>query len=738
VRSAESRLVWSLLIPLCLFAFAWIVRGLGFEQVIADDMVVIAPADAMYHMRRAYYSFVNFPSMLLFDPYLNYPDGVPVPWPPLFDFVMGGLARLLASDQRGFEVVMAWGSTIFGSLTVFPVYWIARKVSSRRVAVGAALLFAVFPDSVGYARVGNPDHHSAVAFVGAWLLWLCVSLVDPEADDRRLDRLQWGLAVGRLAAMLVWHGNLLYLALLEGTLLLAASLSGRSRLFRVECLSAITTAVCLIPILENLPIPIGGAFSSISLSALHLVVVSGTAVVAGSLWWLEAHRPPGSFVRRLGWMTLVGCAFLAAVFAFPEPRKGLEPALRFVSMTDGVGLMTAEQFPLFAFGGRQVLVPPERAWAYFAYLIPLAPFSFVFLLSGANRRPAAWVLSGWCLVFGLLAIDQRRYGNDLAPVLSIAFSLMLLELPLRLTRRWPRSELFATAGALAISIGLLSPTLFGAYLPRLQGSLRVLMGDHSRVIPVRNEMAGNLIEFGRKLRAATPDTAGFLDSSATPEYGILAEPNLGHVLHYVGRRATATDPMWAYIGPRNWELSHAFLDAKDEKRALALARKLRGRFAVTSGTRRGKTILSRLHRTDGVAGASGPRLAHFRLIEESRPGIAGLGEVYRPNAKRERSVPYKLFEIVPGAELLIRAEPGVAAEASITIRAPSGREFVYFAGARVEADGMARVRVPYPSDESAPVRARSPYRVRVGELEYSVEVSEEQVQSGATIEVGGV
>ena len=59
------------------------------------DHVTFPPADAQYHLRRALYTFTQFPGVLLFDPYINFPGGAPVPWPPLFDFLLGGAARLL-------------------------------------------------------------------------------------------------------------------------------------------------------------------------------------------------------------------------------------------------------------------------------------------------------------------------------------------------------------------------------------------------------------------------------------------------------------------------------------------------------------------------------------------------------------------------------------------------------------------------------------------------------------------
>ena len=84
-------------------------RGLSAIDVFAaDGQVDLFPLDSAYHARSALYSFLNFPSTLTFDSYVAYPDGAMVPTPPLFDFVLAGVARLFGDDEATFERVAAW------------------------------------------------------------------------------------------------------------------------------------------------------------------------------------------------------------------------------------------------------------------------------------------------------------------------------------------------------------------------------------------------------------------------------------------------------------------------------------------------------------------------------------------------------------------------------------------------------------------------------------------------------
>ncbi|MFT5442141.1 MAG: asparagine N-glycosylation enzyme membrane subunit Stt3 [Myxococcota bacterium] len=745
MTTTSARTGWEYPALLGVMLFALGVRALGFEHVFTDEGVVFAPADATYHMRRAFYTFVNFPSALLHDPLLNFPGGANVPWPPLFDFLVGGTARLFAEDQAGFERVGAWASSVFGAITVVPIYFIARQVAGAGVGLFAGFLFSLFPMCVKYGRVGNPDHHTAVAFVGACLLLLCTHLARRDISDRRIIALAPAMVVVRLAMFLIWHGNLLYMAFFEATILLTSAATRRNAIIRAQAVSALFTAVFLSPIIaEFLPVPIGGPYSSISLSRLHVLVMIGTSFVAFSHWLVNKRAPDSGFVARIFAMASASAAFVAFLFVFPPTREGLVPALQFLTMRDGAGLATLEQLPLFAIFGRDPVQSPEHPWAYFAYIIPLAPLAFPLFVRDPARRASAWVLTGWTTGFALLAMSQRRYGNDFAPAAAVAFAIGLVELPRWILRKAGFETRPARRGAMAVSImvalGLFSSVLQSYEIPRLRSGFATLRGEPVAAPIGMDRISKNMAHFARKVRAATPDTEGFLNQRRNPEYGVIAHANLGHLLHYYGRRATATDPMWSYIGPENWARSAAFYRASDEKKALGLASVLKGRFVVTADTDAANTVAGRLHQRDGRSSQDTPRLEHFRLVTESSPGRAGFGVLFDQETKREdqqSAVSYKLFEVVPGAVLEINATKGTRVSASVTIEAPSGRSFVYTASDTAGDDGAVHLRVPYATGGSTPIRAKGPYRIVAGFNITRVDVNEADVLGGATVGVRG-
>jgi hypothetical protein len=81
----------------------------------------------------------------------------------------------------------------------------------------------------------------------------------------------------------------------------------------------------------------------------------------------------------------------------------------------------------------------------------------------------------------------------------------------------------------------------------------------------------------------------------------------------------------------------------------------------------------------------------------------------------------------------VRAEPGSAVTASLPLRTPSGREFVYRAHAVSDEGGVARLRLPYPTQSTAPVRSRERYRVQVGARHYPLELTEWAIRKGESV-----
>ncbi len=729
---------------LVLIALVLAVRMLGFEFVWLDGETIFPPADAQYHVRRALYTFENFPSALLFDPYVNFPGGAPIPWPPLFDFVVGGVAYFWADDVSGFERIAALSAPLCAALATIPIYLAGRRLGSPAVGFAAVFFFAWLPLAVSYTRLGNADHHAAVSMIGAWLLYAGMALSETQAPFRRLAAFSGLLFLARTALLLTWHGSLLYIGLIDGLILLAGVLSGRRALLGLQTASLLGSLVIVMALVGVSPEPLGGPYSSIALSWLDVLALGGVACVASVVLVLETRRPGLGVKPRLLAAVSAGVLFGLGVGVWPGPREGLALALGFLTLSDGVGDMTAEQSPLFSMGGRDALRSATLSWGYFAYLLPFAPAAAAWaaLRRGASSatQSAAVYLLMFSLVLGLLTLGQRRYGNDFAPAAALLFGFAAVASVEGVIRRVsPGRSIFRTflvsMGAFALILILFWPALETVYRPRAQGSWAALSGDPRPRRDVDTSVARTLHDFLHDVRRLTPKTSGYLGGAEEPEYGVISPPNLGHAIQYEARRPTATDPFWWYIGPENWDRSMAFLEAQDESEALVRAQELEARYVVTSEEALPSTVVGRLHRHDGSGSGARSGLGHFRLVAESKPGGLGLGAIF--HGPQPDAVAYKLFEIVPGARLEVQAAPGTRVAARIDLITNQGREFSYRSSARVDPAGWARLTLPYATERPRGPGARSGavsfYRIQVGDQGQVLRVRESDVQAGRVI-----
>jgi dolichyl-diphosphooligosaccharide--protein glycosyltransferase len=749
-RQSGERLARAALLAVVLLALA--VRALGFERVFVDDgRVVFAAADAWYHARRALFSYEHFPRVIWFDPCIGHPDGAVITYPPLYHWLLAALARASGSGIGHFERLAAWVPAALGALTVLPVFGIARAFAGRGVALGAAAIYALLPIAVVYSRVGNVDHHAAVALFGALLLFGFVRALDPACRGRALARAFAGLALARAALLLTWNGSLLYPGLGEIALLAAGSAGGRPELLRGQLASGLATLALVAPVLLRQPVPPGGPFSATELSWLHGVAYAGVAgVAAGALAW-ERRAPSASPAVRLARAAAVAVALGLALLALPQAREGLARAHDFMTQEDTWTSRVAENLPLFTAQGAWQRAAGEGRMGGFAYLLPFVPLAFAAAARRPGREARGRLLFAWTLVFGALAWDQVRYANEWAAAGCVGLALMLSGLRDALRRRGlpPRA---ATAAALAVGAALLAPAFTRFFVPFGAPTLAALTGRTPGGDRALLTVEGTQLRFAERVAALSPPETSCWEQEARPAAGVLSHPTLGHVLHYTARRATPADPFGPYGVREHYLDAMRFLSTEDEAEAVAIAERLRTPWVVTSEegwSGAPASIAGRLQREDGGARDAQPHLGRFRLLSEGPRGGVPLSIVFESAVARGPF--YKLWAVVPGALLEVRAAPGERVEARLPLQTPIGRQLVFRAGATAEPDGIARLRVPYPSEPgaapapggvpgaerelSATVRALGPWRVLAGERRWLVHVPEAAVASGGVVRV---
>ena len=623
--------------------------------------------------------------------------------------------------------MLAWYSPVCGVLCVGFVYAIARRFASPDAALGAAFVYACFDIANEYGVVGSGDHHAYVATIGAAWLWLAIAFVSPAT--RRLGLVAAGLVAVRLAMTLGWNGSLLYVAIADGCVAFACVALGDRKRLAWFGVGALVSAAGIAPVVAASATPLEGPFSSIALSWLHVALCVALAAGAFAIAGIEALSPSQSVRTRLLRATALVVAACALALLLPASRESVMAAYRWIAMTDLAGAVTYEQMPLFAIFGREPNAPPWQRLGAFAYLVPIAPLLPLLLVADPQRRNGALSLAAWSAPLAVLTITQARYGNELAVPFAVGLAIGIDALA-RLLR--PRFGETATASMPAVGVALaMLPSLLQTF-GRVPRSLAHLRGAAPQGDPLLATPTGTLVRFALMVRDATPETSGYLDDTAQPEWGLLSNPIFGHVLRYYAQRPLTIDNFWDRF--ESFERATGFGDIGNEPEAVATLRDLRVRYLVTAaaGQRDIETVNGRLQTEDGVANEGRPRLEQFRLITEGPRGGRPVSDLF--GVKRPAVItPYKLFEVVPGAQLEVPAAPGAQVTAEVVVRTPEARRFVYRAAATANEQGIARLRVPYATRTNAPAHPVGPWRVRVGDAEWSVDVDDAQVQSGATV-----
>ncbi len=209
---------WLLLAGIVVLAFG--VRIVPYRRCFEGDRVYLYGQDPYYHFMRirqaAFSPGFQLPDT---DPRAGYPDGFQPFWPPYFDQAVAAMGWILSAGETSEQLLLqvaAWLPPILGALTAIPVFFIGLLLFNRKVALLAALVFALLPGHASYCVIGRIDHHFAEIFFPLCLY--AFHLAARNAFDRGSARASIVLSIlagiSLAASYLVWPGATLYLGVL--------------------------------------------------------------------------------------------------------------------------------------------------------------------------------------------------------------------------------------------------------------------------------------------------------------------------------------------------------------------------------------------------------------------------------------------------------------------------------------------------------------------------------------------
>lgn len=718
---------------LALFALSLALSASSFPQAFTDAGVSFPTGtDELYHMRRVWYETVRFPARLDFDPYLNFPDGARPVWPFLFDWLVAGLARLLAGsgDQGAVERLVAWLPPVLGAANVAAVTRLGSGLFGRRAGVLAGLLLALLPAHAYNARLGMLDHHVAVTLATTGLMSCGLALL---ADAPRVrTAVATSIAIG--VGLLLWPGFLLQVLVLQavaiGQLLLGvdrAAAVARSRTLAVTfgLAAAMLTPFCVGQRWEDL-----GPLSPLVLSWFQPLWFGAGALlllVAGALW--RGTGVGATRIRRLALaLALVLGGLAGALLWLPGLRDAVFGAAGWFTKEGGFLVRVAELAPLLWPHG---VFDPSLANTDLSGFVWLFPATWLWLAWTQGRGDGAarpWLVLAWSGSFFAAALAQLRFSDLFAPGFVLVLGASLAALAQRIARireRGPR--LAGWLGSAALVLLALLPCAAYHRDPRAESL----------------EMRGreNIDAAAHWLRRETPPTRGYLDASQRPEYGILAAWGDGHRIRYRAERPVVQDNFGIYGGRKNYELAGAYYRATDEERAYAIAQELGVRYVFATWRGSGQDRVRAIDALGRVrelldAGSMTRRLALGLGGASQMRGLPALARHRMVYLVGEANRRVALFEVVRGALVTGSAPPGEDLSFELKLRNEPGVSRLYRARTQASSDGRYQLRLPYATDARAAssVRATGPYRVRCGDRSWELAVSEDDVLEGRALD----
>mgnify|MGYP002413024685 FL=1 len=203
-RSEPAELIAVLILGLLLRLFAG-------RSSLTENGILLPGYDEYYHMRRILFTAIHFPNTLWFDSYLNYPYGMEITWPPLFDQLSAAICVALGQHSKpGIELTACFAPLIFGLIAVVAVYYIVRELFGHKVALLAAFMAALAPYYLLYTMFAAMDHHCLEV-----LLLIIILLFMIMAISRKEKRYLYTIACGVAMALLAytWQGADIYLGI---------------------------------------------------------------------------------------------------------------------------------------------------------------------------------------------------------------------------------------------------------------------------------------------------------------------------------------------------------------------------------------------------------------------------------------------------------------------------------------------------------------------------------------------
>lgn len=797
VAVSNKKFSWTPSIPtlllLGILAIGLVFRLLTAAFSIKNGHVMFAEFDPYYHLRRITYIVHNFPFANVFDPYVNYPNGYYVGWPPLFDVLGATLAMIVGlghPDQFTIEMVSALLPVVLGVLAIAVAYVFVKDIFNVKAALLAAFVMAILPASIFRATFGYTDHQVMEVLLSLTLYVLFMRAVTrAKAQGLTLKNLTQkkepviyaALAGIAIAAMIfTWDGA----PLLIGVILLYALLQYTADAWgkeRSEYLSIVGTVAAVVGMLIVVPAAITSYHGMrFEISAIYLSLFQAIFMVGlvGFFLCMEGLRRAISRAK-LPWVVLpaaiviigaTGTLFVKTLL--PQIYSNLEGGISFLTGADQFGSSINEVTPLFYWGGEFSLALPA-AFLNTAALIAIVGvvwFLYSFLKSKPDRNHIFFL--AWSLVIITLGLLQSRFiyllgacvsvyaGYAMYRILSVAGLDRLLEQFHKARENDWGKNLVRASPALVITAVILLLLL----VPVVQASYQRF------TTPEVYTMDWNEAALWLKDHSPATSYTYSANMSAMPEYSVMNWWDDGNFILYRAERPAVANNFQTGISD-----SAGFFVAQNETAANLIMDSRNSRYVMLD-KRMGSNTIGAFYAGgtfETMALLAGEDLySYFMLYYVPQPyslekapvegndkyystmysrlfyglGLGGMNPLgglqnglahYRLLYVSGGTDPVMVFEYVKGATITGTAQPGARVEITTDVTVGNATK-VYDSVTKADASGAYSFTVPFSTGMTGYVHTGSEYIITSGTGSIKVQVPEDAVSGGKTINAGGM
>jgi dolichyl-diphosphooligosaccharide--protein glycosyltransferase len=429
---------------LAMFLRTWF----GFGPATDPAFLVSGGSDSYYHKRIIDY-VVDTGGHLVYDPLLGYPIGLRSGRPPLYDWSVAVVGIVFSPLFQDVDVSV-WYSFLFstavwGSLTIFPLFFLTKEAFGRRAGLVAAFLLAIMPAHIQRSPFSNADHDAYVLFfaVTAFFFFLrALHLLEEKKwvkRWRKLGDVRSGLAdfftnntkpvlYSMMAAFsiaaiaLAWKGFayiIIIILVYFGFQLLVTRFRNRDPMGIMICF-AITVGVALL-----VSFPWYHSFNFVATWFDAPVILFLAALALGFIF---------TFTRDYPWALVIpavfitfGVAFVILAIIYPAVAQSFVSGAGYFLRTKTFETIAEAQAPNFsqlalAFGAVSFYLSlaglvysfiqiPKRLEPFYLFLVIWSGASIFMSMSAArfifNAAPAIAMTAGWALVIVVDKLDFK-------------------------------------------------------------------------------------------------------------------------------------------------------------------------------------------------------------------------------------------------------------------------------------------------------------------------------------------